>query len=114
MLNRISCAGVKVIYGNQEKIHTSGHAYIEELKEFIKIVKPKYFLPVHGEIISLNYHSLLALKECGVRGSINIRNGQILTISNSSYTNSIDEKLTIIGEFNLKNHFCSKLIFLIR
>nr|BAS01630.1 regulator of transcription that contains myb domains [Lotharella vacuolata] len=105
MLNRISNHGCKIIYGSAEKLHTSGHAYIEELKEIIRIVKPLYFLPIHGEIISLYAHSQLALKECGVKATINLRNGQVLVINNMSDYLLSWNIINIKGEINCKNFF---------
>ena len=89
-----------------EKLHTSGHGYIEELKELIRIVKPLYFLPVHGEILSLHAHSQLALKECGVKGTINLRNGQILVIDNIPDCTLMWNIVNIKGEINTKSFFC--------
>jgi len=105
MLNRISSHGCKIIYGNQAKIHTSGHAYEDELKEILKIVKPSYFLPVHGELISLNVHSTIALQNCGIKNTIVMRNGQVLSLE-SDNQNPLGFKLfNLSGEINLVNHY---------
>lgn len=106
MLNRLSNYGCRVIYGSVEKLHTSGHGYIEELKELIRIIKPRYFLPIHGEILSLYAHSQLALKECGVNGTINLRNGQILVIESMPEYLLSWNVINIKGEINCKNFFC--------
>ncbi|AIB09652.1 myb domain-containing regulator of transcription (nucleomorph) [Lotharella oceanica] len=110
MLNRISNYGCKIIYGSMEKLHTSGHGYIEELKELIRIVKPVYFLPIHGEILSLYAHSQLALKECGVKGTINLRNGQILIIENILESMAAWNIVNIKGEINIKSFFCGEYL----
>ncbi len=58
--------GAEVIYGGELDIHTSGHAKQEELKMMIAMLKPKYFLPLHGEYRMLKAHAKLAL-EMGVK-----------------------------------------------
>jgi len=54
--------GAKVIAGANNGVHTSGHACREELKMMINLVKPKYFIPVHGEYRMLVKHKQLALE----------------------------------------------------
>ena len=49
-----------VIYEDLEEIHVSGHAYQEELKLIHSLVKPKYFIPVHGEYRHLIHHAKIA------------------------------------------------------
>jgi len=64
------------------KIHVSGHASQDELKELINLVKPKYFIPIHGEQRHLVHHSRLAA-DCGIKpGNIFIlENGSIIEIN---------------------------------
>ena len=57
--------GADVIYESDAKIHVSGHASKEELKLMFNLVKPKYFIPVHGEYRMLVQHSQLA-QEIGI------------------------------------------------
>ncbi|WP_416826824.1 ribonuclease J [Ectobacillus polymachus] len=58
-------AGANVIYSGQRKIHVSGHGSQEELKLMLNLMKPKYFMPVHGEFRMQNAHAKLA-KEIGI------------------------------------------------
>ncbi len=58
--------GAEVIYGGELDIHTSGHAKQEELKMMIAMLKPKYFMPLHGEYRMLKAHAKLAV-EMGVK-----------------------------------------------
>jgi ribonuclease J len=53
--------GCKVIYESMYEVHVSGHACQEELKIMQKLVKPKYFIPVHGEQKHLRKHADLAM-----------------------------------------------------
>ena len=52
--------GAEVVYGSSEAVHVSGHACQEELKLMQTLVKPKYFIPVHGEYRHLKQHGELA------------------------------------------------------
>lgn len=58
-------AGAKVAYQEFSEIHVSGHASIEEQKLMLTLVKPKFFLPVHGEYNHINKHKETAIK-CGI------------------------------------------------
>jgi len=49
VINRLIMLGAKVIYNELEQVHASGHACKEEQKLMLNLVKPKYFIPVHGE-----------------------------------------------------------------
>ncbi len=60
VINDLYRRGADVIYKSIEEIHVSGHACQEELKLIHKLLKPKYFIPVHGEYRHLRQHALLA------------------------------------------------------
>ncbi|MDP1758630.1 MAG: ribonuclease J, partial [Thermodesulfovibrionales bacterium] len=62
IINHLFKRGANVIYEKVSEIHVSGHASKEELKLMLNMVKPKYFIPVHGEYRHLVYHSNLAEK----------------------------------------------------
>lgn len=62
MMNHLYRRGADVIYEKVSEIHVSGHASQEELKIMMNLVKPEYFMPVHGEYRHLVLHSRLARK----------------------------------------------------
>ena len=62
IINRLFKHGAEVFYEKVSEIHVSGHASKEELKLMLSLIKPKYFIPVHGEYRHLVYHSQLARK----------------------------------------------------
>lgn len=81
VINELFKRGAEVIYHGIMDIHVSGHACQEELKLIHTLVKPKYFIPVHGEYRHLRQHALLA-EELGMN-SENIfimSNGKVLEL----------------------------------
>lgn len=75
--------GAEVIYERSMGVHVSGHASQEELKMLLNIIKPKYFVPVHGEYRHLMKHAKLA-QSIGIPASriFVAENGQIIDINN--------------------------------
>ncbi len=68
VINNLYRKGAEVVYESLEKIHASGHACQEELKILHSLIKPRYFVPVHGEYRHLKKHTELA-KEVGIKES---------------------------------------------
>lgn len=60
VINELFKIGAEVIYKSLAEVHVSGHACAEELKMILALVKPKYFIPVHGEHRHLELHKRLA------------------------------------------------------
>ncbi|MGN1169655.1 MAG: ribonuclease J, partial [Acutalibacteraceae bacterium] len=60
VINELMKLGAEVIYEKTDGIHVSGHACQEELKLLMGIVRPQYFIPVHGEQKHLRKHAMLA------------------------------------------------------
>ncbi len=75
--------GAKVIYGSgtTSGMHVSGHGYQEDLKLMLTLMKPQYFIPIHGEFRMLNHHRLLA-ESVGVEQghTFIIKNGDMVDI----------------------------------
>ena len=81
-INRLLRRGAKVIYDAMAPVHVSGHASQEEQKLLLNIVKPKHFLPIHGELRQLRRHGMLAT-EVGIpeENVIVVENGQVVELS---------------------------------
>ncbi|MFT4416433.1 ribonuclease J [Fredinandcohnia humi] len=77
--------GARVLYGGSSTgMHVSGHGYQEELKLMLTLMKPKYFIPIHGEYRMLHQHKLLA-ESVGVESEniFIIQNGDVIDINHS-------------------------------
>jgi ribonuclease J len=87
LLNRLSRHGASVHRGERAGVHVSGHAYRDELRELIRLVRPRYFIPVHGEYRQLEEHRRLAadtgipLDRC-----VLLEDGDVLEIDESGTT----------------------------
>lgn len=75
LINQLFRCGANVIYSALADVHVSGHACQEELKLMHTLLKPRFFVPVHGEYRHLRQHSLLA-QQLGMKAK-NIRVTQI-------------------------------------
>ena len=60
VINKLYRLGCEIIYSSLEEVHASGHACRDELRTIHSLVKPKYFIPVHGEYRHLKIHKDLA------------------------------------------------------
>ena len=85
IINNLFQLGANVIYGSGSStgMHVSGHGYQEDLKLMITLMKPTYFIPIHGEYRMLHHHRLLAVS-VGVEkeNTFIIRNGDVVDIEN--------------------------------
>jgi ribonuclease J len=79
------------VVDNGGPLHVSGHGSIEEYRDMIKMVKPKFFVPIYGDFTSKKYHMDIALQEGIPRTNIaNVENGQII--------NFTKDKVVVEGE----------------
>ena len=85
LINTIQEAGVDVIHGKINNIHTSGHGGQQEQKLMLRLIKPKFFMPVHGEYRMQKVHAGLA-EDTGIpRDNIFImENGDVLALTKDS------------------------------
>lgn len=96
LINTIQEAGVEVIHGKINNIHTSGHGGQQEQKLMIRLMKPKFFMPVHGEYRMQKVHAGLAV-DCGVpkENTFIMENGDVLAVTKDS--------ARIAGKFNAQD-----------
>ena len=89
-INKLYLKGVKV-YTNTSlsDVHTSGHAYEEELKLMIRLINPKYIMPFHGEYRMLKKHADIAI-DCGIpkANTFILGNGDVLSMYKGEVTRS--------------------------
>lgn len=85
MINQLFKQGAEVLYEAVHDIHVSGHATRPELKEMLTRVRPKYFIPIHGEYRHLVHHAALA-RECGIpaKNVLTAVNGDVIQVTPSS------------------------------
>ena len=81
MINHFAKRGADVIYGSMNPpVHVSGHGSVEELKLVLNLVRPRYFVPIHGEFRQLAKHAALAqhLRNVGLEETFVIETGETL------------------------------------
>lgn len=87
IVDNLFLLGAKVIYGSGSTtgMHVSGHASQEELKLMLTLMKPKYFIPIHGEFRMLHQHRLLA-------ESVGVEKDNIYIINNGDVVDLRDQE----------------------
>jgi ribonuclease J len=86
MMNHIAKRGADVIYGTMNPpIHVSGHGSAEELRLILNLVRPRFFVPIHGEYRQMAKHAQLAqhLSHLGLEDTFILESGQTLVIDNN-------------------------------
>ena len=78
-INRLFARGANVIYEAIAPVHVSGHANQEEMKLLMQLVRPKYLIPIHGELRQLHQHAVLG-REVGIPDECIavVENGQVI------------------------------------
>lgn len=87
MLNRIVATGAEAIYPAVERhVHVSGHASRDEQRKLIQTVRPKAFVPIHGELRHLHWHRELARETAGLGDEqlLLARDGDVLDFSGTT------------------------------
>ncbi|WP_349410333.1 ribonuclease J1 [Pseudalkalibacillus sp. SCS-8] len=82
IINQLYRAGANVIAGSLNDIHTSGHGGQQEQKLMLRLMKPKYFMPIHGEYRMMKMHTKLAIDcELEEKNCFIMDNGEVLALS---------------------------------
>ena len=93
VVNGLLKQGAEVIYESMYDVHVSGHACQEELKLMLNLVKPQYFIPVHGEYKHLRKHAMLAESAGIPKENVILANtGEVLRINKDGIT--VEESVT--------------------
>ncbi|HEL2002770.1 TPA: ribonuclease J [Streptococcus suis] len=96
LINILIEAGVDVIHGKINNIHTSGHGGQQEQKLMLRLIKPKYFMPVHGEYRMQKIHASLAVDTGVPKDNIFImENGDVLALTKDT--------ARLAGKFNAQD-----------
>ena len=83
MIDHMARRGADIMYGTMNPpLHVSGHASVEEMKLVLNLVRPRYFMPIHGEYRQLSKHGRLAehLRFAGLEDTFIMETGDILEI----------------------------------
>lgn len=88
-MNKFASQDIKVITEHDHFVHVSGHPSRDEVKKMYEILKPRFSIPVHGEMMHIHEHSRFA-KEIGVKATAIAENGMVIRIT--------DEEVYSIGK----------------
>lgn len=101
-IDRLFAAGAKVIYEASAGVHVSGHAAAEELKMMLSLVRPRYFVPIHGEHRHLHFHAELA-QSTGIPAEnvFLLENGDVLELDEegAAITGRVQAGMTLVDGF---------------
>ncbi len=92
LVNQLLEAGAEVVHGKVNNIHTSGHGAQEELKLMLRLMKPKYFIPIHGERRMQHEHVELAIKT-------GVEEENCFILDNGEVVSFTDKQARRAGEF---------------
>jgi ribonuclease J len=84
--NHLARRGADIVTEGQKHIHVSGHASEEELKLLISLVKPRFFVPIHGEYRQLSRHARMASLVCPAATVLMLEDGDVLRFEDGQGT----------------------------
>ncbi|NLV33684.1 MAG: ribonuclease J [Clostridiaceae bacterium] len=98
VINELFKNGANVIYQTLNEVHASGHAYRQELRLLLTLVRPKYYIPVHGEFMHMESNAMLAM-EMGMNENniFLLENGDIMNV----YSNriAVEDRINVGASF---------------
>ncbi|TVX93514.1 ribonuclease J [Paenibacillus agilis] len=83
IIDNLYALGAKIIYGSRSELHVSGHGNQEELKLMLTLMKPEYFIPIHGEYRMLYLHRELA-------ESVGVQRENVFILKNGEVVESVN------------------------
>jgi len=92
VINNLVRLGARVIFNQVMDVHTSGHAQREELKLMINLVKPKYLVPIHGELFMRQAHAEIG-RSLGMaeKNTVLLENGDVMLVSKGEVTKTSEK-----------------------
>ncbi len=103
-INRLLKSGADVIYGSDSGVHVSGHASQEDMRMMLNLLRPQYFIPVHGEYRHQHLHSGLA-RESGIEEEriFILENGDVLELDrdNGEITGKVHTGMVFVDGFEI-------------
>lgn len=98
IINEFSRRGARVLYEKVADVHVSGHASEEELRYLIRLVHPRYFIPVHGEYRHLLRHAAIAVDE-------GIPADRVLVAQNGDFVELSEQGANVLEQFDVGRVF---------
>lgn len=95
LINHLYRTGAEVVTSAEARVHVSGHAYKEDLRKVLQTLKPKYLMPVHGEIKMLVNHRKLGIEE-------GVSKKNVLMMENGSRVEFVDGRAILLERLELK------------
>lgn len=99
IVDNLYMLGARVIYGSKSELHVSGHGSQEELKLMLTLMKPEYFIPIHGEYRMLHHHSLLA-------EAVGVKEDNIFILKNGEVVESLEGVVRQSGRVTMRSNIC--------
>lgn len=97
MVNRLVALGAEVFHERNAPVHASGHAQRDELMEMMSLVRPRSFIPIHGEFVYLSSHAKIA-KERQVEDVKIVGNGDVVEVSHDT--------VRVVDHISLNPYYC--------
>jgi ribonuclease J len=96
MVNNLARLGANVFHERVAQVHASGHACRDEERQMIRLLRPKAFIPIHGEYAFMKAHYELALEE-GVQDCFLVENGHLIEVTKQG--------IEVVEHMHLNHHY---------